>query len=125
MSDIWPTTGCASIWLDACDGTPALLRRSFAEVFASLDMRPRRLALEVHVEDKAVVSLVDGEPVFMMDGKGVASADFRRRWIADHPVPLVLRPHGVTRLVMTPASGNRVKVRKARLGGLTLPPAFW
>ena len=73
----------------------------------------------------AAISLVDGEPVFIIDGKGVANADFHKRWIAEHPVPLVLRRGGATRLIMEPTVGNRVKVRRARFGGLTLPPAFW
>ena len=129
MSAIWRRTERASIWLDACERTPEFLRRCFADVFASLDAHPRRLAVEVHIGSEgdggAAISLVDGEPVFIIDGKGVANADFHKRWIAEHPVPLVLRRGGATRLVMEPTVGNRVKVRRARFGGLTLPPAFW
>lgn len=104
-----------TIRIDPCDPSPEFLKHCFASVFASLDERPRPLAVDVYTESEsqaeAVVTIVDGNPVFIVDGRGVDSADFRRRWIAEHPVPLVLRRDGAIRLLMTPTSGNRVKVR--------------
>ena len=108
----------ATIRIDPCDPSPEFLRHCFAAVFASLDERPRELVVDVFAEcetlSDAVVTIVDGNPVFIVDGRGVTCADFRRRWIAEHPVPLVLRRKGATRLKMVPTSGNRVKVRVDR-----------
>jgi hypothetical protein len=108
----------ATIRIDPCDPSPEFLRDCFAAVFASLDERPRRLAVDVYAEceslSEAVVTLVDGNPAFMVDGRGVVCADFRRRWLAEHPVPLPFKRRGPTRLLMEPTSGNRVKVRVDR-----------
>ncbi len=94
------------------------MRDCFAAVFASLDERPRRLLVEVYVENEqgaeALMSFVDGNPVFIVEGRGLCAADFRRRWIAEHPVPLVFRRKGPTRLILVPVDANRVKVRPAR-----------
>jgi hypothetical protein len=121
----WRRAERATIRIDPCDPSPEFLRRCFAEVFASLDANPRLLIVDVYAEceslSEVVVTMVDGNPVFIIDGNGVTCADFRRRWLAEHPVPLVFRRRGVTRLLMSPTSGNRVKVRL----GLTRLPAFW
>ena len=104
----------ATVRIDPCDPSPEFLRDCFAAIFASLDERPRPLAVDVYVEceslAEAAITLVDGNPVFIIDGRGVTCADFRRRWLAEHPVPLVLKRRGATRLMMTPTSGNRIKV---------------
>jgi len=108
----------ATVRIDPFDPSPEFLRGCFAEVFASLDERPRPLAVDVYVGSEgglaASVDMADGNPVFMMEGLPPARADFRRRWLAEHPVPLAFRKRGATRLVMIPTSGNRVKVRLAR-----------
>ena len=104
----------ATIRIDPCDPSPEFLRDCFAQVFASLDERPRPLEVDVYVEceslSEVAITLVDGNPVFIIDGRGVKCADFRRRWLAEHPVPLVLRRRGATRLYMESATGNRIKV---------------
>lgn len=121
----WRKTECATIRIDPCDPSPEFLHRCFAEVFASLDANPRRLDVDVYAECEpqldVVMTIVDGNPVFMVDGRGVKCADFRRRWLAEHPVPLEFRRNGPTRLIMTPTGGNRIKVRL----GLTRPHVFW
>ena len=108
----------ATVRIDPCDPSPGFLRDCFAAVFASLDERPRRLLVDVYAENESgaevLMSFVDGNPVFMVEGRGLSAADFRRRWIAEHPVPLVFRAKGPTRLLMVPADANRVKVRRAR-----------
>ena len=107
----------ATIRIDPCDPSPEFLRDCFAAVFASLDERPRVLAVDVYAEceslSEAAITIVDGNPVFIIDGRGVTCADFRRRWLPEHPVPLVLKRRGPTRLLMIPTPVNRLKVRLA------------
>jgi len=108
----------ATIRIDPCDPSPEFLRNCFAAVFASLDERPRRLLVDVYVEnepgDEVAMSFVEGNPVFIVEERGLSAADFRRRWIAEHPVPLVFRRKGPTRLLLVPVDSNRVKVRLRR-----------
>ncbi len=102
------------IYLNREDPTPGEFKSCMAEVFASLDENPRRLLLFIDAgnEKGAEVSidLTDGEPVFRVEGRRSAHASFRGRWLAEHPVPLVLRK-GRVRLVLEPTTGNRVRVR--------------
>ncbi|MGN0855544.1 MAG: hypothetical protein ACI4R9_08505 [Kiritimatiellia bacterium] len=88
--------------------TPTELKAQFAAVFVEMDARPRPLKLTLAGVDGMTLDLVDGEPVFS-DGAEQAKASFRRRWLAEHEVPLVLRSGMKLRLL--PTSGNRVKVR--------------
>ncbi|MBQ7234302.1 MAG: hypothetical protein IJS36_02725 [Kiritimatiellae bacterium] len=108
----------ATIRIDPGDPSPEFLRKCFAAVFASLDERPRRLLVDVHVKNEsgaaALMSFVDGNPVFIVEERGISAADYRRRWIAEHPVPLEFRASEPTWLVMEPVDANRVKVRRAR-----------
>jgi len=105
----------ATVRIDPFDPSPGFLRDCFAAVFASLDERPRPLAVDVYAENEeglsVSVDIVGGNPVFAMEGQPPAAADFRRRWLAEHPAPLVFRRRGATRLLMMPTTGNRVKVR--------------
>ena len=87
--------------------TCAALKAQFAEVFADLDACPRRVAFAVYAEG-FTLDLPDGEPVFAR-GASAAPANFRGRWLAEHPVPLTLRRKATFTLV--PTTGNRVKVR--------------
>ena len=87
--------------------TPEEYRAFFAEVFAALDASPRKMKVKVFGEG-LTIDLVDGNPVFKT-ADGFAKADFRLRWLAEHPVPLVLRKTSVFTFV--PTTGNRVKVR--------------
>lgn len=91
--------------------TPEDFRRFFAEVFAELDAHPRRMILDIHGEG-LTLDFRGGDPVFKISGQEEAVGHFRQRWLPEHPLPLVFNPLGVTRLGFTPASGNRVKVRK-------------
>ena len=79
----------------------------FAEVFAALDESPRTIKVKVSGEG-LVIDLVDGNPVFAVEG-ALAKADFRNRWLAEHPVPTRLGRTAVFTFV--PTTGNRVKVR--------------
>ena len=93
--------------------TPEEYRDFFAGVFAELDARPRRTGVRFAAEE-LTIDLVDGEPVFIMPVDGIvrrARASFRRRWLAEHPVPLRLTGRREHVFKLLPASGNRVKVR--------------
>lgn len=92
---------------------PARLVSLFAEVFASLDAFPRpvEVTLDLGGAEGFALDCVAGEPVFSRAG-AVCAASFRRRWLAEHPVPLALGR--TTRLRFEPTHANRVRVRVAR-----------
>lgn len=104
----------ATVRLDPSAPSAAFFRACFAEILASLDERPRRLLVEVHAANAASaavsVDFADGNPVFRV-GDETAPADFRRRWLPEHPVPLVFDLRRPVRLLFVPTSGNRAKVR--------------
>ena len=87
--------------------TPEEFRDFFAGVFSELDANPREMKVKVFGKGLEI-DLVDGNPVFTAGGKS-ARADFRRRWLAEHPVPARLGRTSV--FTFLPTSGNRVKVR--------------
>lgn len=107
-----------TIRIDNDDPSPAELRGYFAEVLASLDGNPRELLVSVHTANDrgaaASIEFSEGEPVFCIEGRTPAKAEYRKRWIAEHPVPLKLRPHG-TLLVFAAKDGGRVVVRRPTL----------
>ena len=84
-----------------------VLKAQFAEVFADLDAVPRPVRFPVRAEG-FTLDLVDGEPRFER-GKTAAQANFRGRWLAEHPVPLTLKRKAT--FALAPTTGNRVKVR--------------
>ena len=107
-----------TVRLDPADPAPGELRRCFAAILSELDARPRPLRVRVETANAegAAASLdfdAEGRVVFGVTGRKNAVADFRRRWLADHPVPLALGPRPVT-LLFEPVSGNRVRIRRAR-----------
>lgn len=115
--------GCAAmekvtIRIDNDDPSPGELKGYFAEVFASLDAEPRELLVKVYTANdrnaQVSVSIVKGEPVFEIEGRSPARANYRGRWLAEHPSPLVFSPLG-TKLVLSPTTGNRVIVRRPTL----------
>ena len=92
------------------------LRRYLAEVFASLDERPRQILVTLDVRNDAgvrfAIDFFRGEVLLRSHGASVA-VQLRNRYIPEHPVPLGLPASGVAKFVMTPTSGNRVRVRRA------------
>ena len=104
----------ATIRIDPADPSPGILKAYFAEVFASLDERPRKLFLTIHTANERdevfSISIVEGEPVFEIEGYKPVRANFRGRWLALHPSPLTLTK-SPARLVLVPTTGNRVFVR--------------
>lgn len=95
----------------SCGRTPEEYRSFFAGIFRDLDERPRIIGMKIHAEG-LTVDLAEGKVVFSVEGAGKVTADFSRRWLAEHPVPLRFRK-GVEYLVFEPAGGNRVRVKKA------------
>ena len=89
--------------------TPEEYRDFFAEVFADLDGNPRETGVRFKADD-LTIDLVNGNPTFRI-GVAECVADFRGRWLPEHPVPL--RFHGSKTHVLrfVPTTGNRVKVR--------------
>ena len=89
--------------------TPEEYRDFFAEVFADLDANPRATGVRFKADD-LTIDLVNGNPTFRI-GAAECAADFRGRWLPEHPVPL--RFHGSKTHVLrfVPTTGNRVKVR--------------
>ena len=87
--------------------TPEEYRDFFAEVFAAMDAEPKARKARVFSEGLEI-GLSEGEPVFRTDA-GSVRANFRRRWLAEHPVPV--RPGRTAVFTFLPTSGNRVKVR--------------
>ena len=107
----------AAVTIDPDNPHPDFLRDCFALVARSLDERPRRLRLEIDVRNKDGLGVKfdlerDGRYAFSVDGRRTCHADFRRRWIADHPVPLTMCGgrfrSGRVRLFVEPVDGNRL-----------------
>ena len=96
--------------------TPEEYRDFFAEVFADLDANPRETGIRFKADD-LTIDIVNGNPIFIIPTGDAESfplrlqADFRGRWLPEHPVPL--RFHGPKTHVLrfVPTTGNRVKVR--------------
>ena len=101
------------------DPSPDELKAYFAQLFAAMDERPRRMFVRFDLRNcggtSFSVDLEGGEPVFRTDDGREAKACFRGRWLADHPVPLRMSGTRVTALVMEPAGENRVRVRRPTL----------
>ena len=107
-----------TIRIDSDDPSPNELKGYFAEVFSSLDAEPRDLLATIRTANdrgaSVSVSMEEGEPVFEIEGRTPVKANFRGRWLAEHPSPMVFSPLG-TKLVLSPTGGNRVIVRRPTL----------
>ena len=92
------------------------LRHYFAEVFSSLDERPRQILVTLDVRNDAgvkfAIDFLRGE-LSLCASAASFPVPLRKRYIPEHPVPFELPVSGVTKFVMTPTSGNRVRVRRA------------
>lgn len=105
----------ATVRLDPAAPSAAFFRACFAGILSSLDAHPRRLLVAVHAANAAGaavrIDFADGNPVFRV-GEETAPADFRRRWLPEHPVPLAFDLRRPVRLLFVPTDGNRVKVKR-------------
>lgn len=105
------------IRVDEAHLTPAFLGRCLAEVFASLDEHPRRLGVKIELPPgtEMRLDLRQGELFVAIAHHGSRQMHYRRRWLAEHPVPLKTNRAGRLYLTLIPTTGNRVKVRKQTL----------
>ena len=107
-----------TICIERDNPSPRKLVGYFAEVFAAMDEYPRQMQVEVRVENEEgldfELDLEEGEIVVRCRGKTAARGKMRGRYLAEHPVPMVLRCAKATRFIFEPTTGNRVKVRLAR-----------
>lgn len=103
--------------VDPDDPTPADIGGYLAEIARRLDARPERMRIAFigHTERNRALSLdleADGALRVEVDGHRAHRVDLRRRWIAEHPVPLSLRR---VVLYVDPVDANRFRV-------MTSPP---
>lgn len=95
---------------------PAEIAACFAEIARSLDAHPRRLALVIDSSVPAVLDIDGDGGDFTVSANGAQHRfSLRRRWIAEHPVPLAFGPGAdggkrLVRLKIDPATGNRFRV---------------
>ena len=105
--------------IDPDDPSPAELRGYFADVFAALDERPRKIMLSVDASNdrhaRVAIDFEKGEPVFAIEGNGSVRAEFRGRWLAECPMPILLPRFRRTKFVLEPAGGGRIRVRRPRI----------
>lgn len=106
------------IVVDPDDPTPAAIAGYLAEVACRLDERPERMRLVIeaaNANDRAIALdfTPEGEMVVSVEGHRSKKMDLRRRWIPEHPVPLVLwarRQRRKIRLYVDPVDANRFRV---------------
>lgn len=106
-----------SVTIDRSAPSCESLRKYLAEIFVSLDARPRRLMVTLDVRNDAGVRFFmdysRGEVLFGAAGMESVAAPLRNRYIPEHPMPLALPVKGVARFVLVPTTGNRVRARLA------------
>ena len=109
------------IVVDPDDPTPSAIAGYLAEVACRLDERPERMRLVVEAANAGdrAISLdftPEGEMVVAVEGHRSKKMDLRRRWIPEHPVPLVLwarRQRRKVRLYIDPVDAYRFSVMSA------------
>ncbi len=107
------------ITIDPDDPDPRRLAEYFATVAQSMDERPRRMRLTVDARNSGCMKVEldldrTGAMLVNVEGRRRRRLDLRRRWIADHPMPLCLwsrrHPRRLKRLYLDPVDGNRFRV---------------
>ena len=120
------------VTIDADDPRPRDVARYLAEIAARLDERPERMRIVFDAPPGVELDLEDdGRLVVRAPGHRDYRFDLRRRWIADHPVPLALSPRPLLPLTplrplilfVDPVDGNRFRVTD-RLP-FRVPPAVY
>lgn len=105
-----------TVQLDPDDPSPRHLAECLAQVAARLDERPERMRMVIRGAAKGGLPVVmdsveDGSAFRITCGAHrPRRLDLRRRWIAEHPLPLVIRPGKPTVLFITPVDANRFRV---------------
>ena len=114
-----------SIVVDPDDPRPKDIAEYFAAVARRLDEHPEPMRLVVEAPRGVAMDIDrEGRLVFRVPGRRPAPLDVRRRWIADHSVPLDLG--GRTVLMVKPVDANRFRVAESffsrlRRAILTIP----
>ena len=123
------------VTIDTDDPRPRDVARYLAEIAARLDERPERMRIVFDAPPGVELDLEDdGRLVVRAPGYRAHRFDLRRRWIADHPVPLALSPRPLLSLrflrllrpltlFVDPVDGNRFRVTD-RLP-FRVPPAVY
>ena len=112
-----------TVTVDADDPRPGDVARYLAEIAARLDANPERMRIVVDAPEGMSLDIEpDGRMAVRMPGRRTCRFDLRRRWIADHPVPLPLGHGAPSRLAgmfrrrrhpvfyVDPVDGNRFRV---------------
>lgn len=100
------------ITIDPDDPQPKDVAEYFAAVARRLDEEPQAMRVVVAAPRGVVLDMDDqGRLLLRVAGRRPAVLDVRRRWIADHPVPLDLA--GCTTLMIRPVDANRFRVKLA------------
>ncbi len=106
------------ITVDPDDPRPSVIAGYLAEVARRLDERPERMRVAVeaaNVGDRAIALdfTPEGDMTVSVEGHRSRKMDLRRRWIPEHPVPLVLwsrKRRRNVRLYVDPVDANRFRV---------------
>ena len=97
------------IVVDPDDPRPKDVAAYFAAVARRLDERPEPMRLVVEAPHGVSMDMDrEGRLVFRVAGRRPEALDIRRRWIAEHAVPLDLGGKVVLRVV--PVDANRFRV---------------
>lgn len=107
-----------TVTIDAKHPRAKIIAGYLAEIAARLDERPE--SMQVTFKSPGGVSLDlerDSRLVIHVTGQHPAKLDLRRRWIADHPVPIQLK--GLV-LYINPVDSNRFRVNNRR--PIMIPP---
>lgn len=105
-----------TVQLDPDDPSPDHFAECLAQVAARLDERPERMRLVIRGAAKGglpvIMDSVDSGAAFRITcgAHRPRRLELRRRWIAEHPLPLVIRPGRPTVLYITPVDSNRFRV---------------
>ena len=95
---------------------PADIAGCFAEIARSLDARPRKLSLTLDSSVPVSLDIDGGSGDFVVSANGARHRfSLRRRWLAEHSVPLEFGPDSdgrkrIIRLKIDPTTGNRFRV---------------
>lgn len=102
--------------LDPDDPSPRHFAECLAAVAARMDERPEHMRVVIRGAARGglpvVMDSTDGGAAFRITSGAHRPhrLDLRRRWIAEHPLPLVVRPGRPTVLYLTPVDANRFRV---------------
>lgn len=105
-----------TVTVDADAPRPKDVAGYLAEIAVRLDERPERMRVVFDAPPGIELDLEpDGRLAVRVEGRRAYRLDLRRRWIADHPVPLPLGSSGPV-LYIDPVDKGRFRVSDRRPG---------